>query len=184
MVTEGGGWTAIQKRVSGSVSFNKTWEEYKNGFGTPTDSYWIGNDIIHQLTNGNNSSLYVSITLSNGTTLYEIYRQFSVSDETDKYKLFLGGPATGTLGDSMIDTGYSYYNLSGMYFTTLDRDNDRVSGDNCAARSNRRGGWWFNACNQAFLNGQWYPASWYRPWAPPVWSASSVRETMMLIRRH
>ncbi|XP_062616887.1 angiopoietin-2-like isoform X2 [Saccostrea cucullata] len=102
METEGGGWTAIQKRVSGSVSFDRTWVEYKDGFGTPNDSYWIGNDVIHQLTKGRNSSLYVSITLQNGTILYELYQQFSVSDGTDKYKLFLGGPATGTLGTALI----------------------------------------------------------------------------------
>ncbi|XP_062585786.1 fibroleukin-like [Saccostrea cucullata] len=98
METEEGGWTAIQKRISGSVGFNRTWEEYKKGFGNVTDSYWIGNDVIHQLTKGKNSSLYVSITLRNGTTLYERYHQFSVSDESDNYRLFLGGPATRNLG--------------------------------------------------------------------------------------
>ncbi|XP_062577859.1 fibroleukin-like [Saccostrea cucullata] len=98
MVTEGGGWTAIQKRVSGVVSFDRNWTDYKTGFGNPNDSYWIGNDVIHQLTKRSNTSLYVCITLTNGTRLYELYNQFSVADETSKYRLFLGGPATGTLG--------------------------------------------------------------------------------------
>ncbi|XP_062592612.1 fibroleukin-like [Saccostrea cucullata] len=133
MVTEGGGWTAIQKRVSGSVSFDRTWTDYKTGFGNPNGSYWIGNDVIHQLTKGRNSSLYVSITLTNGKKLYELYNQFSVADEIKKYRLFLGGPATGTLEDSMLDTGNSYYDLSGMSFSTPDRDNDRYSTGNCAA---------------------------------------------------
>ncbi|XP_062618098.1 angiopoietin-related protein 7-like [Saccostrea cucullata] len=186
METEGGGWTAIQKRVSGSVSFDRTWVEYKDGFGSPNDSYWIGNDVIHQLTKGRNSSssLYVSIMLQNGTILYELYRQFSVSDGTDKYKLFLGGPATGTLGDAMLDTGYSFHDLSGMSFSTPDRDNDGWIGGHCAARSNRRGGWWFNRCHNAFLNGQWSSWSWYRPWYPTVNDRALVRKTMMLIKRH
>ncbi|XP_061191050.1 fibroleukin-like isoform X3 [Saccostrea echinata] len=186
MVTEGGGWTAIQKRVSGSESFDRTWAEYKNGFGNPDDSYWIRNDTIHQLTKGRNSSLYVSITIKNGTTFYELYQEFSINDEADNYSLFLGGPATGTLGDSMLKTGDSNKDLSGMSFTTPDRDNDRYSIGigNCAARPRSRGGWWFNWCSYAFLNGPWYPAVWQKPWYPTVESGLTVKGTMMLIRRH
>ncbi|XP_062609969.1 fibrinogen-like protein A [Saccostrea cucullata] len=182
MVTDGGGWTAIQKRVSGSVSFDRTWTDYKTGFGNPNGSYWIGNDVIHQLTKGRNSSLYVSITLTNGTKLYELYNQFSVADETNKYRLFLGGPATGTLGDSMLHTGVSYYVLSGMSFSTPDRDNDRYSSVNCAADSIRRGGWWFNHCHSAFLNGQWSPGSWFWPWYPTVTDSKQIKETLMMLK--
>ncbi|XP_062583726.1 angiopoietin-4-like [Saccostrea cucullata] len=97
METEDGGWTAIQKRVDGSLSFYQNWDEYKNGFGSPEQNIWIGNDVIHQLTRGKNSFLYVTITLKNGTRFYEMYSQFSVSSEADKYKLYLSGNATGTL---------------------------------------------------------------------------------------
>ncbi|XP_062572825.1 fibroleukin-like [Saccostrea cucullata] len=92
-----------------------------------------GNDVIHKLTKENTSSLYVSITLQNGTTLYEMYDRFSVSDESEQYQLFLAGPVSGTFGDrdGMLDTGSSYRGLSGMYFTTPDRDNDRLTGDDC-----------------------------------------------------
>ncbi|XP_062579618.1 fibroleukin-like [Saccostrea cucullata] len=180
MVTEGGGWTAIQKRVSGVVAFDRTWTDYKTGFGNPNDSYWIGNDVIHQLTKRSNTSLYVSITLTNGTRLYELYDQFSVADETNNYRLFLGGPATGTLGDSMLHTGDLY--LSGMSFSTPDRDNDGVSGGNCAAYS--RGGWWFNWCHHAFLNGPWSPGSWFRPWYPTVYDNKQIKETLMMIKPH
>ncbi|XP_062598698.1 fibrinogen-like protein 1 [Saccostrea cucullata] len=182
MMTEGGGWTAIQRRVSGSVSFDRNWTDYKTGFGNPNGSYWIGNDVIQQLTRGRNSSLYVSITLTNGTKLYELYNQFFVADEINKYRLFLGGQATGTLGDSMLHTGDSRFDLSGMSFSTPDRDNDRWIGRNCAAESNIRGGWWFNACNRAFLNGQWSPESWYRPWYPTVTESKQIKETLMMIK--
>ncbi|XP_062610830.1 fibroleukin-like [Saccostrea cucullata] len=187
MSTMGGGWTAIQKRISGSLSFKQSWSEYKNGFGTPDQNVWIGNDAINQLTKRRNSFLYVSITLVNGTTLYELYDQFSVSDETQKYQLFLGGPATGTLGDSMLNTTYDWGKLSGMYFSTKDRDNDRYSGRNCAAHWG--GGWWFNECHEAFLNGPWYPEYWRKPWNPTVetidqTSETYIRETKMMIKRH
>ncbi|XP_062609945.1 fibroleukin-like [Saccostrea cucullata] len=183
MTTMGGGWTAIQKRLDGSMTFNRTWTEYKNGFGSPAQNVWIGNDVIHKLTKENTSSLYVSITLQNGTTLYEMYDGFSVSDEAGKYQLFLAGPANGTLGDSMLNTGYSGINLSGMSFSTPDRDNDRWSAGNCAVLSDRRGGWWFNWCHAAFLNGQWSPESWYRPWFPTVTDGKQIKETLMMIKR-
>ncbi|XP_062567606.1 fibroleukin-like, partial [Saccostrea cucullata] len=182
MTTMGGGWTAIQKRISGSLEFNRNWTEYKNGFGSPVQDVWVGNDVIHQLTKENSSSLYVSITLQNGTTLYEIYDRFSVSDEAGKYKLFLAGPATGTLVkcDAMLDTAYSSFSLSGMYFSTPDRDSDRGSEFNCAAYSEVRGGWWFHYCHRAFLNGPWSPQSWINPWSPTVTSGTSVKGTTMM----
>ncbi|XP_061190490.1 angiopoietin-2-like [Saccostrea echinata] len=172
---------AIQKRISGSVTFSKTWKEFKKGFGNPHSSYWIGNDVIHHLTKERNSSLYVSITLQNGTTFYELYHQFSVSDEANKYKLFLGGPAIGTLGDSMLNTWSSTDNLFGMYFSTTDQDNDRAS-ENCAA--NKKGGWWFNNCHDAFLNGPWSPQFWYEPWTPTVRNGYEIKETLMMIKPH
>ncbi|XP_062609889.1 fibroleukin-like, partial [Saccostrea cucullata] len=161
MTTMGGGWTAIQKRITGSLDYDRTWTEYKNGFGSPEQDVWIGNDLIYQLTKENTQFLYVSITLQNGTTLYEMYDTFSVSDEAGKYQLFLTGPATGTLGDSMRS-----YNLSGMSFSTPDRDNDRWSRGNCAAVSTYRGGWWFKTCGLVFLNGPWSSFYWSSPWHP------------------
>ncbi|XP_061190464.1 ficolin-2-like [Saccostrea echinata] len=133
-----------------------------------------GNDVIHKLTKGRNSSLYVSITLKDGRMLYEYYDQFSVSDESDNYRLFLGGPATGTLGDSMFDQ-------SGMPFSTRDRDNDN-SGGPCAG--NYEGGWWMNACYKTFLNGPWSPGYWKDPWAGTVADGKDITETLMMIKPH
>ncbi|XP_062598974.1 fibroleukin-like [Saccostrea cucullata] len=184
MTTMGGGWTAIQKRIDGSVIFDRNWTDYKNGFGSSEQNVWIGNDVIHQLTKENTSSLYVSITLPNGTTLYEMYDRFSISNEAGKYQLFLTGPATGTLGDSMLDTGSSINDLSGMYFSTPDRDNDGWGDKNCVVYRTTSGGWWFRSCHSAFLNGPWSPQSWSYPWYPTVQSGTSVKGTTMMIRRH
>ncbi|XP_061190755.1 fibroleukin-like [Saccostrea echinata] len=182
METEGGGWTAIQKRRNGRVSFNKTWAEYKTGFGNTSDSYWIGNDVIHQLTKGRNSFLYISITRKDDIKYYELYDQFAVADESDNYTLFLGGPYMGTLGDNMLDTGYTFYDLSGMSFSTPDRDNDRKREENCASEHN--GDWRFNKCHYAYLNGPWYPERWTYPWVFKFYDGSKIKETTMMIKPH
>ncbi|XP_062603443.1 fibroleukin-like isoform X2 [Saccostrea cucullata] len=143
-----------------------------------------GNDVIHQLTKENNSALYLSITLRNGTTLYERYHQFSVSDESDNYRLYLGGPATGTLGDRMLDTGRSTQDLSGMSFSTPDRDHDRAGSYNCAVDHGGGGGWWYNNCHDANLNGPWSPAYWWEPWFPLLKNGGDITETLMMIKSH
>lgn len=33
----------IQQRNDGSVAFNRTWQEYKDGFGN-LDEFWLGNN--------------------------------------------------------------------------------------------------------------------------------------------
>jgi hypothetical protein len=40
-----------------------------------------------------------------------------------------------------------------MKFTTLDVDNDKCKKYNCAKKW--KGGWWFNNCNVAYLNGKY-----------------------------
>ncbi|XP_062582754.1 fibroleukin-like [Saccostrea cucullata] len=178
MDTKDGGWTVIQRRVEGSTDFNRTWNEYKEGFGSLHSSYWIGNDVIHQLTK-NRPSLYVSITLTNGTTLYQQYKEFSVNNETDNYRLYLNGPTEGTLGDSMMNTGFHLADLSGMYFSTPDRDNDRSSTYHCAIDFGG-GGWWFNDCTHAFLNSAWSSTSWY----PLLSSGTDIKKILIMIKPH
>ncbi|XP_062609203.1 uncharacterized protein LOC134270955 [Saccostrea cucullata] len=86
MKTQEGGCTVIQKRARENeyLSFVKTWDEHKNGFGTPENDTWIG--------------------------------------------------------DSMLDTGNSQYDLSGMYFSTPERDNDNAPHADCGLFTREDGG--------------------------------------------
>lgn len=48
--TEGTAWTVIQKRDNFELQedFNRTWDDYKHGFGNLTKDFWFGNDFIHK----------------------------------------------------------------------------------------------------------------------------------------
>ena len=46
------GWILMQRKIiGGSVSFNKTWAQYRDGFGSATDNdnYWLGLDKVYRL---------------------------------------------------------------------------------------------------------------------------------------
>ncbi|XP_035664240.1 uncharacterized protein LOC118407816 [Branchiostoma floridae] len=142
---EGGGWTVIQRRQDGSVPFNRTWEEYKRGFGNLSGEYWLGNDNIHLLTSQTDYTLRVDLMDWEGNSSYAVYSFFSVSGESDQYRLHISG-YSGTAGDSLSNNG--------QRFSTVDRDNDAWSGYHCSQQLGQ-GGWWHSACSFSYLNGRY-----------------------------
>ncbi|KAK3577307.1 hypothetical protein CHS0354_008400 [Potamilus streckersoni] len=142
MDAAGGGWTVIQRRVSGNIDFYRSWSDYKQGFGDLNGNFWVGNDNIHALTAQGNYQLRVDLSVSGTNKSYATYSSFKVGDENSGYVLTAGG-YSGTAGDS-----FSYH--SGAKFSTKDRDNDSL-GKNCA--EDYKGGWWYKACHQSNLNG-------------------------------
>ena len=82
-------------------------------------------------------------------------------------------------GDSMVNTGSSNTDLRGMKFSALDQDNDRYSG-HCVTRQG--GGWWFNNCHDAFLNGPWPPDFWHEPWFPEFDNGANIAEVRLMIK--
>lgn len=181
METEGGGWTAIQRRINGEENFNRNWTEYKLGFGTPYGDYWIGNDAIHQLANGRNLSLHVTITpLNDSFVSFKTYHQFYVFGEDQNYRLQIANPGNGNLRDSLVENE-AIYRATGMQFSTFDVDNDYFS-SNCAV--DFLGGWWFNRCHSAYLTGPWQSDKWRNPWYSQYTSGRQVKGTSMLIKSH
>lgn len=176
METEEGGWTAIQRRVDGEENFNRSWTDYKLGFGNPQRDYWIGNDVIHQLTMGRNSSLYVSITSTNKTISHTVYGQFSVFSEKQNYRLHIADYKNGSLVDAMLSEFHNKH--AGMKFSTFD--NDGAFYANCAFHNS--GGWWFNLCYNAYLNGPWSSDHVSNPWSSQYLSMREVYGTLMSIK--
>lgn len=61
----------------------------------------LGNDAIHQLSTGRNSSLRITITPMNGGFVsFKMYHQFYVSGEDQNYRLQVAKPGNGSLGTS------------------------------------------------------------------------------------
>ncbi|XP_065941437.1 ryncolin-4-like [Magallana gigas] len=118
----------------------------------------IGNDVIHHLTNRQPHAMCVISELNIGSIFHQKYDHVSIGNKSTNYQLHLAVPNTGNLGDSMINTGNSNTNLNGASFSTVDRDNDQWKDVHCVALFN--GGWWFNDCLNAFLNGPWPPENW------------------------
>ena len=150
--TDGGGWTVIQKRTSGpKQEFNKTWDEYSKGFGTPDGNFWLGLDNIHALTKNGDQELRIELEDFEGDKRYAKYSRFSVSDASDFYRLTISGfSGDSTAGDSM--TIVASYTSNGMRFSTRDKDNDNNSRYNCAASY---GAWWVSeniTQNKSFFN--------------------------------
>ncbi|XP_052773315.1 tenascin-R-like [Mya arenaria] len=142
METDNGGWTVFQRRVSAS-DFNKTWDEYKHGFGDLDGNFWLGNDKIVSLCSDEPCMLRIDMEWG-GETRYAQYSRFSVEKESRNYTLHVDG-YNGTAGDSL-----AYHD--NREFSTNDRDND-ASVTDCAKRF--LGGWWYNSCHYANMNGDY-----------------------------
>ncbi|MGH0149439.1 UNVERIFIED_CONTAM: hypothetical protein FKN15_033427 [Acipenser sinensis] len=151
MESYGGGWTVLQHRHNGSVSFNRTWKEYKKGFGSFKGEFWLGNDKIHLLTKAKDMILRIELEDFGGIREYAKYEEFYVSNEYLQYRLSVSG-YSGTAGDALHFN--KHYNHDQKLFTTPDKDNDMYPSGNCGAYYSS--GWWFDACMSANLNGKYY----------------------------
>ena len=81
----------IQKRMDGSVDFNRTWDDYKHGFGNLVGEFWLGLDKINRLTrNKTKNKLRIDLGVETGKTVHHEYGWFGIGTETAKYRLYLG----------------------------------------------------------------------------------------------
>ena len=149
METDGGGWTVFQRHQSDAVSFNRSWAEYKNGFGDLSDNFWWGNEKLTQaLNDGRQYELRIDLSDWEGEHRYAKYSDFHVAPESDNYRLHISG-YSGTAGNSF---GAPFRLQYQSAFTTYDRDNDAWANGNCAHL--RSGFWWYN-CGLFSPNGRY-----------------------------
>lgn len=163
------GWLVVGRRIDGTLDFNRSWNDYSLGFGSPVGEYWIGNQILHDFTRDNCTRLRVDMLDIYGERWQAEYELFAITSGETGYRLLIDG-YTGNATDAL-----SYQN--GMPFSAKDRDMDD-SVAHCAA--NYHGGWWFNRCQHANLNGKYsLGLTWFRSdtdqWMSIATSEMSVR---------
>ncbi|XP_076414373.1 tenascin-X isoform X6 [Peromyscus maniculatus bairdii] len=141
METDGGGWLVFQRRMDGQTDFWRDWEEYAHGFGNISREFWLGNEVLHSLTQAGDYSMRVDLRAGN-EAVFAQYDFFRVDSAMENYRLHLEG-YHGTAGDSM-----SYH--SGSVFSARDRDPNNLL-ISCAV--SYRGAWWYRNCHYANLNG-------------------------------
>jgi len=139
----------VQQKVDGSGFFNRTWAEYKAGFGDPSGNYWLGNDRLSELTQTGRYKLRFDLRAVNGTRYWAEYSTFVVLNEAYNYRLERISGYSGNAGNTFLN-----YNNFGTEFTTYDRDNDIWTSPgwsgNCAVLSG--GACWFVQCGNCNFN--------------------------------
>ncbi|WAR15333.1 MEGF6-like protein [Mya arenaria] len=151
MKTDGGGWTIFQHRFDGSIAFNRSYDDYVDGFGSFAGEYWMGLNLLYNMASAyQNYTLRVDLSLSDGSSGYDVYSGFWIRSPAYKLNCHV---LTVTDKYLLSDTR-DFRSMNGCNFSTYDQDNDnsdRDSINNCAELFG--GGWWYNDCMFADLNG-------------------------------
>uniref|UniRef100_A0AAF5I485 C-type lectin domain-containing protein n=1 Tax=Strongyloides stercoralis TaxID=6248 RepID=A0AAF5I485_STRER len=160
MNVNGGGWVRIQDRENDDMVFwNKTWNEYKNGFGNGEKNFWLGNELISLFTNSfEKVELLIQIRGDRldkkspmaSTNFWEGKFTFNLLPEYTNYTIQISNASGNATGDGWDDFSYS----NGWKFSTIDRINTPYPP--CLTQFHM-GGWWYNYCGFGSLNGQYNP---------------------------
>uniref|UniRef100_A0A0K0FDP2 Fibrinogen C-terminal domain-containing protein n=1 Tax=Strongyloides venezuelensis TaxID=75913 RepID=A0A0K0FDP2_STRVS len=172
MKADSGPYMVVQRRISSDVVFwDKTFEDYKLGFGNPTTNYWFGLEHLYQYQeylrkNSENKDYVLLLRIELRTN--PCGSESSSCSQTNvpiptyfwhEYKMKLGGlddyyrlNIESIRGNLSTQNDYFVYINNGRKFTTVDVDNDDSSKTNCAQRY-YSGGWWYHQCSHTNLNG-------------------------------
>ncbi|XP_062601979.1 angiopoietin-related protein 1-like isoform X1 [Saccostrea cucullata] len=143
-----GSYALIMARLNGTEHFNRSWREYRRGFGNPDFNHWLGLDNIHYLTARGYHILTVYMIDWYAVSKAVRYFHFNVSGAPN-YQLSI----RDYLGQVPDDLLYNH----GMNFATYDKPDY----NNCAQKL--RAGWWYNDCTYALPTGVYYSGGDYRP---------------------
>ena len=146
MESDGGGWLVLQRRRDGSVAFDRSWNEYRDGFGSLSGEHWLGNQALHAITSHMPFTLRIDLEDWSGEKRYSLYSNFSISSESNNFQITFQSYIGGDAGDALGRNGKQ----NNSFFSTRDHDNDKMAEYNCAEHDN---GFWYSDCAYGSLNG-------------------------------
>ena len=79
----------FQRRIGGSVGFDRTWATYEKGFGVVSGEFWLGNEKLHWLTSSGDNVLRIDLEAFDGETRFAVYTDFLIEDASRNYALRL-----------------------------------------------------------------------------------------------
>ena len=128
------------------MSFNRTWDEYKNGFGDLNGEFWLGLEKLYRILNQPyvRYSVRIETWSESGNLWFEEFENFYIGDENEQYEI----KSTGSHGNLNFQ---SYFNYGGKFFT-----HDKDSNAKCGFLNN---GFWYSMrfsgvyeCSRLLLN--------------------------------
>ena len=72
------------------MDFNRSWTDYKHGFGIYPTEFWLGNDNIHELTKKEDKNVHIELKAINNQHAVAEYQAFKILDQALGYTLKLG----------------------------------------------------------------------------------------------
>lgn len=168
-----GGWTRVMSKINNSMTaFNKSMQEYTNGFGEFESNNWLGLNSLRQLTNQQQMTLRIELSNDIADSYMIEYDSFLIGPASEKFKLMVGKKVFGSLEDRL-----SNHNL--REFSTYDKISTTK---HCGLVYN--GGWWFGECYDICLTCQNHIAGQIcmSGYCPTDSDYSYFKNTKMLIR--
>ncbi|GFO06960.1 fibrinogen-related protein 2.2 [Plakobranchus ocellatus] len=183
--TDGGGWIVFQRRATGDVDFYRDWTSYREGFGSLTGDFWMGNEAIYNLTDARRATGDVDF-YRDWTSYREgfgsLTGDFWMGNEAlynltdaDPYELRIdirinnGQEVFARYPDFRIESESNKYRLQiGSYSGTAGDamayhnkmffstfDRDNDEASGSSCAVSHHAAWWYKSCRHAVLNYPW-----------------------------
>ncbi|XP_046556732.1 angiopoietin-related protein 1-like [Haliotis rubra] len=131
------GWTLLQRRYDGQTDFHKSYDDYIEGFGNFSGEFWLGLEIMHQLTMVEPFDLRIDLESRSSKFYYAVYSGFKVGNEDEDYRLDFTNRTSGNTRDGLRHN-------KGRGFSARDHDRDAWRSYSCA--NHYRSGFWLDRC--------------------------------------
>jgi hypothetical protein len=111
-------WLTIQSRQSNQIDFNRTWIEYRRGFGNIQNQidFWIGNENLHWLTNSYSCRLKIELTDWYNETRTATYEIFRIANQHDGYRIQISEYHGDMEISNKIDSERHFFSLKNYCF--------------------------------------------------------------------